>query len=423
MKYIEQDWLRLDTAGKLYPSIEGKKHPSLFHISATIAEPVDPELLQQAVIHITPRFPYYNVQLKKGFFWYYFDQMAEAPVLQKEKPYPCTRLNRKEDKRHLFRITYKDNRIGVEFFHALTDGTGAVTYLKTLLLTYARLRGYVIPKSTYIREPEAVSDGSEAEDAFNAHYIKQKTKNSFRKHKAFHVSGPLEPADTLHIITGRTLISDIKAKTRSYGVTITEYLAAVYLYTLYVIQKRHSLRRQPIRISVPVNLRNLYKTDTLRNFSLFVRPEINPVLGTYEFDEIVRHVHHSMQFDLQKKSLSSVISSNVYLERHPILKFLPRPIKSGIISFVYHNFGENLHSGTLSNLGLVILPKEMESFVTGFDFLLGHNRINTSNCAVIGYKENLHITFSRITSDPVIARNFFRILVKEDIPVEILRDL
>lgn len=415
-------WLRLDNAGKLYPTIEGRQRPSVFHVSAVLHETVDSSLLQKAIALTSPRFPFFTVQLKQGIFWYYFDRSTSAPVAQQEDPYPCSRLTRKTDNHHMFRVTYGDKRIGVEFFHALTDGTGALAFLKTLLTAYLRLKGHHIPPSPDIAEPHTEPDPREEEDAFGTHYRKQR-KRPATKHRAFHTSGVLEEPGVLHVVTAEIPIQSLKEAAKKHGATITEYLAAVYLFSLYQIQERMSLRKHPIRLSIPVNLRNYFPSRSLRNFSLFLRPEINPALGSYTFAEIVKHVHHSIQYELQSKHLSAALSGNVALERHLAIKLLPVWLKKMIMSFVYHHFGENLHSGTLSNLGLIRLPEELSTHVAAFDFILGQNRINPENCAVIGYGNSLRINFSRITVKPAVTRDFFSLLAEQGVEVSLVRSL
>ncbi|MDA3832534.1 MAG: hypothetical protein PF495_03980 [Spirochaetales bacterium] len=423
MKTIKHSsWLRLDNAAKLYPSVESSRQPNLFNISAVLKDEVNPEQLQQAVNEILPRFPCFSVQLRKGIFWYYFDQLDTNPAVQKEGDFPCPRLDRKTDGKFMFRVVYSMHRVGVEFFHAITDGYGGLAFLKTLLLAYLRLCGHTIPEGSGIFEPSSLPKPEEAEDAYGLLYKRIKRKPE-RKKGAFHVSGPLEPPGILHLITAKIPLKELKSLSRSYNVTITEYLTAIYIFALYRIQKMKSIRKQPIRIQVPVNLRGLFHTETLRNFSLFVRPEINPALGEYTFEEIVKLVHHSIQYELQTKYLAAAVNANVALEKLFIVKILPLWLKKMIVSFVFNNFGENLHSGTLSNLGLIDLPEEMKQQIVDIEIVLGHSKINTENCGLVGYGDFLHITFTRTTKDTAVTREFFSLLAQMGLTVTITRSL
>ncbi len=389
------------------PSLEMRSMPSRFFLSATLKEDIDPVLLQTAVNTITPRFSFIQVHEKRRLldssliFDGHTPQITSLPL--KNRILTCNKSSEP------LRVLYSHNRIMITTSHALTDGYGAMAILKSLLLCYGRLKGNKIPESPMIIEPGSTPSSQETEDAFRTNY-QQEIPTSTVSGRAYQTSGRDIPHNIIRCITGIISIDDIKAVTETYKITITEYLAAVYLYALYRIQRGNSLRKSPIRLSVPVDLRELYDSRTLRNFSLFIRPEIHTGLGAYEFSEIVHHVYHSMRFDLQKKNISSVIRSGVINHNHALKLLLQRGAK---------NRGERLHSGTLSNLGKVKLPKELAEMVSNFDFFLGPNHINPENCALVGFDKAIHINFTRTVEDPVVSREFFRLLVEQGISVEI----
>ena len=50
-------WYKLDLSANVYPTLQRKDFSSVFRLSVTLTEPVDPVLLEQA-FHLTiPRFP------------------------------------------------------------------------------------------------------------------------------------------------------------------------------------------------------------------------------------------------------------------------------------------------------------------------------------------------------------------------------
>ena len=53
-----------------------------------------------------------------------------------------------------FRVRAFQNRIAVEFHHSLTDGTGAITFLRALVGEYLRLQGYKVEDWLDIFRPE-----------------------------------------------------------------------------------------------------------------------------------------------------------------------------------------------------------------------------------------------------------------------------
>ncbi len=392
---------------KFTPSLEMKSMPSRFMVSATLTKKVDPHLLQKAVDTITPRFSFIQVKEKRWL-------LSSSLIFDGHTP-QVTPLSR-QDRTVLYpksteplSIIYTEDSIGITASHTLTDGHGVLDILKSLILTYHRLAGMKIPESNLILEPGSSSKQQETEDTFKTYY-RQEIPSSKISGNAFHTTGRAIENHTIRYITGTIRIEDLKAKTETYKITITEYLAAVYLYALYRIQRKSSAKRTPIRLSIPVDLRKLYDSKTLRNFSLFIRPEIHTGLGSYDFSEIVHHVYHSMRFDLQKKNISSAIRSSLINHLYTWKLLHQRGEK---------NRGERLHSGTLSNLGKISLPEELSKSVSHFDFLLGPNRINPENCGLVGYDKEIHVNFTRTVEDPVVSREFFRLLVEQGIPVEI----
>ena len=43
------DWMRLDNAALIFPAVRRRDWTNVFRLSATLTEPVEPEVLQQAV--------------------------------------------------------------------------------------------------------------------------------------------------------------------------------------------------------------------------------------------------------------------------------------------------------------------------------------------------------------------------------------
>ena len=132
-------WRRLDNTAKIFPVIANENVSQVFRISATLKEPVNPELLSRALEEILPEIRNFRVKLRRGLFWYYFEENDRIPQVKRENTYPCRFIDPHGNQRFLFRVTYYEKRINLEVFHALTDGLGAVNFLKCLIRQYLRL--------------------------------------------------------------------------------------------------------------------------------------------------------------------------------------------------------------------------------------------------------------------------------------------
>jgi hypothetical protein len=101
---------------------------------------VDKEILEKALNNVIKRFPAFRYKLKQGLFWCYFKYNEGIPEIQDDYKNPLLRINFKKNKGFMFRIRYFDKRISIEYFHALTDGTGGITFLLTLAGEYLRIK-------------------------------------------------------------------------------------------------------------------------------------------------------------------------------------------------------------------------------------------------------------------------------------------
>ena len=104
---------------------------------------VDGDLLRQAVESTRLRYPYYQVKLgirkdAEGTEYFVYEDNSESWVVSEgEKP---VRLIAPEANKHLLAFCYWDDCIAIDFFHCLTDGTGAYNILRTLLYEYSYRR-------------------------------------------------------------------------------------------------------------------------------------------------------------------------------------------------------------------------------------------------------------------------------------------
>ena len=80
----------------------------------------------------------------------------------------------------------------------------------------------------------------------------------------------------MDIVTLMLSADDVRKKAKEHGVTVTEFLCAAMMEAILEIQaeKVHSRRRRkPVKVLIPVNLRKLFSSKTLRNFALYITPE------------------------------------------------------------------------------------------------------------------------------------------------------
>ena len=417
------NWYKLDNAGKIYPAILSRRITSLFRISLSLKEPINIDLLEKANNRVIGRFPYFQVSLKRGVFWYFLDTNPRYPRIEGDSRYPCMRMPIKKKRMFLFRVRAYKCRIAVEFSHILTDGTGASIYLKTLAAEYLRLKGTPVPadpqKGIFPLKEEPSDE--EKEDAFKK-YFNPKLPRPAKGAGAFHLRRKLIPPHRYYLTTGILPVRDVREKAKSLNVSISEFLIALLIHSFqeYITSSgRKSGRIRPIRMNVPVNLRNLYPSGTMRNFFLSVEPWIDPRLGEYTLEEIAAKVHHYMRYEVDRRFLGQQISRNVKGEINIINRLLPLPLKDLVLPIVYHFMGERNYTSGFSNLGRMELPREMAPHVERFDFYPPPSTGNRIKCTTVSWQEKLHISFGSFIEETEIERIFFTSLRKMEIPVKI----
>jgi NRPS condensation-like uncharacterized protein len=398
----------------------------VFRITASLMEPVRYSAITEAVAITSKRFPYFSVSLGSGIFWHFLEFNDQLPRIQVEEEIPCTAFAVKRKNEPLYRVIIKGKRISVEFIHILTDGEGALEYLKSLLYIYLTLTGKQISSSGDIKLPTMPVSEEEFEDGYNKFF--QRLPPPSKLVKAWHLPFKLNESPGMRVLHAEVKVDEILEVSRKHKVSVTEYFVSVYLYSLQKIfvswkEKSKKENRKVLRIEVPVNMRKKFPSRTMRNFSLFVLPEIDLRLGTYSFEEILSLVHNQLQISANIKQISRFMSSNVRYEKLLIVRLLPLFIKKMIITSIFKNLASKRWSGLVTNLGLVTLPGGMEEMVDSFELIPPPPNSKVKVCsALVSYKDKLRICFCNITQSSELEKHIFGHFTDAGIHVKILNN-
>ncbi len=418
-------WMTLDNSGKIYPAAASARWTNVFRLSATLKEQVDTRVLQAALDVTVRRFPSIAVRLRRGTFWYYLEEIAHAPTLQEEKAFPLSRMPFDDIRSCAFRVIAYNKRIAVEFFHALTDGNGGLVFLKTLLAEYISEKyAEKVPTGNGILDRLEPPSEEELEDSLVRHA--GKFPQSRKDTDSYRIFGDLEPDGFCHNVAFRIKSDELLQTAHKYGVSVTEFLTAAVIKAGVLLQNKdtRSLRRQkPVKVLVPCNLRTLFGSKTLRNFALYATPGIDPRLGEYTFEEICQLVHNQIKLEITKKNMASRMRTNVKDEESLLLKIAPLFLKNIVMKAVFYMVGEKKSMLTLSNLGVVKLPDEMEKYVDRFDFILSVQSNAPYNLSVITYNGIANLNFIRNIKEPRLEMCLYRILRELGISVKVESNL
>ena len=414
-------WMKLDNAAKIYPAAKRRNWNNFFRISATLTEPVDVAVLRSALDVTARRFPSIAVRLRRGMFWYYLEQIPHSPAIQEEKSCPLAHAPFHEVRQCAFRVLVYHNRFAVEFFHALTDGTGGLTFFKTLLAEYLSQKyGLTIPAGDGVLGRLEEPDAEELEDSFLRYA--GNVKASRKEATAWHLTGTPEKDGFKDLVTLMIPAPALKECAKAHGVTVTELLCAAMMQAICQLQAEkvpQRSRRKPVKVLLPVNLRNLFPSKTLRNFASYITPEVDPRMGDYTFDEICAAVHHRMGLENNPQTMRAKFAANVASEQSPLLRVMPLFIKNLAMKAVFDTVGECKSCLCLSNLGVVRLPEVMAPYVARMDFIIGVQAKAPHNCGVLTWNDTVYINCIRSIREPELELHFYRVLHQLGLPVKV----
>ena len=152
---------------RFYLTWAGEEMSWTVRMTLKMRDSVDGDLLRQAVEQARQRYPYYQVKLdvKKddaGTEYFVYEDNSEPWVVSEgEKP---VQLIGPESNHHLLAFCYWDDCIAIDFFHCLTDGTGAYNILRTLLYEYCNRRYDVALSRANVRVVSDTISPAEWED-------------------------------------------------------------------------------------------------------------------------------------------------------------------------------------------------------------------------------------------------------------------
>ena len=161
----------------------------------------------------------------------------------------------------------------------------------------------------------------------------------------------------------------------------------------------------------------------MRNFSLFVTPEIDLRLGIYTFEEILKNVRNYIQASSDIKQIARFMSSNVSHEKLLFIRVLPLFIKRLAIAAFYRGLGSKKCSGIITNLGVLRLPEEMEEMFDSIHIVPPppNTRVKVS-CAIVSFKGKVRMCFCNMTESNELEQSILKHLSDSGIHIKILNN-
>lgn len=422
-------WKRVDNAANIFVATMTDLDTKVFRFSAELDDDVDPATLQRALDRVYDSYPLYHSVLRRGFFWYYLEQSNLRPVVQPDVLVPFDHLYHFDRRELLFRVVHHRRRLALEVFHVLSDGTGGWRFFRDLVSDYLRLRAGLEPAKV-----EPTPHTSLTADSFGAYFgsrakrqqeakpepqddkpkAKQRMFGADAEAPVLRLRGSVAP-DRRNRLIEFTLPADVVLKrSKSQGISLTIYLVALY----FEATRRSSpdIDRKPsIAITVPVNLRTHFPSESARNFFSVTRLEHTYGVGDDSIQAVAASLKAQLMPQIAKESLQAQVDKLLDVERHPIGRFIPRAVKDLALNVV-NRINERALTLAMTGLGKLEFPDDVDDQVREVHLSVSTRRPQIS---VVTHHNWLTIGFTSPFVEMELPAAFAALLREEGIPVEI----
>lgn len=408
-------FLKLDNAALIFPASENVDISNMFRLSVTMREPVDPVALQYAVNDVIPRFPALASSLKKGAFWYYLEPSYKPVVVSEQRDFPCRKLG-SDGRNALFRVMYHEREISVEIFHPATDGTGGVTFINTLVKAYLERTGKKITGRENTLNVLDRPRPEELEDSYQR-ICDGVTQKKHVDEPAYRVQGEELPATMLLLTTGVASGRQASEIARSRGVTVGQMLTACLIWA---VERERELRmdpsEKPVVIALPVNLRSIFPSSSMRNFVGQI-----PVKGKIgaSYEEIEASVKEQMEELITPEYFVGFTNYNIKLQKNKLFRVIPRWIKTLAMKIVLKTMSNRVTTLSFSNLGRIKTPEEFREHVVRYDFVLSPHQRTKLFASAVCFDDVLTVNLGREIRENNVSRFFFRKLAELGLDVTV----
>ncbi len=402
-----ENYNKLDVAAKLFPTVSNKGNTSVFRVCVVLNEEIDPLSLQLAVNMIYERFKFLFLRLRRGFFWHYLDTNYMYFKIEEDKTSPCENILSYESKGHIIKVLYYKNRVSVEAFHSIADATGILEFLKSLVYYYIGIKHGEIDsegKVLLFNQTDKID-----EDSFRKYFdnFKIDGKRKPKKEKnSFIIKGEKYKKRGHSVVSATMSVKALKSSCKACNCSITAFFIANMISAIYTQKQKGNKSNKPIVIAVPVNLRRLFFSKTIKNFFGVVNVGFEMKEST-TFEELLDSVSKQLVTLTGQDELEYLTGENVNLGKNLLLMYTPLFLKNVVVPVGFNLLAESKKTTAISNIGQIEFPSGVKPYIKHTEVLLYPTTKSPLNCGVCSHEDTLSISFTKNITDISIIREFF----------------
>ncbi len=412
MNTQKRTWYKLDNAAKMVPGTTHFANTRVFRICCELTEEVDPVALQEALDATVRSFPYFNSVLRTGLFWYYLEKSDKRFLVTEDNLPACHSLYRPGRRTLLYRVNYFHKRLNMEMYHVLSDGTGAFVFFRRMVTNYLIRKHPELTADD--RELMGMTEEENVRDAFNHYYRKGRGLAQLRSmsfHWAFHLKGPKDANMENHLVEGVISAKAFIDLAHRYETTVGILAVALYIEAVIGEMTLREQGRKKIVISVPVNLRQYFPSNTNRNFFGVITIDYLPKSYSGDLREIIVSVKDSFEKGLSAERINRTMSSYAALEHHVAIKVVPLLLKDLVVQW----FSAASQMGvtcSVSNMGRIRMPEALAPYI---DYFSAFTTAPAAQITIASYGDKMTFGWASGIATHLVMRYFYRKLYERGI--------
>ena len=286
-----------------------------------------------------------------------------------------------------------------------------------MLARYLQLGGLKIPQDSGLPNLNEPPRAGELSDDYRRFY--KKTKGKIPKDSAAWQCRRPYVENYLKVIHGVAPLEDILSAAKARGMSVTEYLMCAYLYAFYCADPAGARGSgKPVKLRIPIDMRQFYPSETLRNFTLYRNLGFDPgAKEDWSFEDVLDAMRGKLKPSANPEAMRALLDQTATMSGNPVLRAIPIAVKRWFFKIGYVMTGERPMTGVLSNLGRVELPPCVAERVESVEFIMGGSVFKSLCAFVLSDHRRLHFYLSGACESTDVQRELFRLLEQEGLRV------
>lgn len=383
----------LDCASTMFLLSRSENRRCNIRLTAAIREPVDRYVLQAALARTMQKYPTFFIRFTAQKNRLYFEPVERVPVVRRQESFSELRLM-DNPQRCEAQVSFCEKEISLEYFHAVSDGKGGLTILKHLLAEYLSLK---YRDDRILSGIPMIPVEKQTENGYHVHGRGFRLE---RKHgQAYRIQGTPQAEETITVY--RFSVRDVKQYARQCHASINELMTAILFRAIARVQRDEHENQKKLRLTVPIDLRIRFPSQTLRNFTLNAYLEWKPQTERMELPALCAQIRRYMQRAAAPEQLAGRCASSALASELWPVSVAPLAIKRWIVRKSLNN-PKAASCMTFSNLGVVELPTELKDAVEELRITFSAKPEAPYSACLVSVKDRMCLSLLRTIMEPLL---------------------